>query len=422
VARVAGRAVFNSLQIYDRRERLVVWLADVGLRMLAAPLHVWRKREDSRAPARVLVVRLERIGDLLMAFDALADLRSQLPAAHIDLVVGSWNTGLALAMGVADQVETLDAPWMVRGGVARSTWRQVVAHALGWRERRYDLAINFEPDIRSNLLLALSGARRRVGFFTGGGGAVLTHATPYEPTAHTRDNARRLVQVALTGYPADANTPQCLEPHPSPGLENAPGEPSDVTTRLGIPEAARDAARRILGAAWDSTCIGIHASGGRPIKQWHLDRFAEVATSLARSHDATIVLTGIEDDRTMVRAVRDAIPGDVRVVDVSGQPSLLELAAIIERLALLVTGDTGPMHLAAAVGTPVVAVFGPSDPARYAPSTANARVVRIDLPCSPCNRIRLPPARCVGHVPDCLDGITVEHVLAAAHGLLGDRS
>ena len=92
---------------------------------------------------------------------------------------------------------------------------------------------------------------------------------------------------------------------------------------------------------------------------------------------------------------------------------------MLSKCALLVTGDTGPMHLAASVGTPIVAVFGLSLPARYGPRSAEARVVRIDLPCSPCNRIRRPPARCVGHTPDCLEGIAVSRVLEAAHSLLG---
>jgi ADP-heptose:LPS heptosyltransferase len=91
---------------------------------------------------------------------------------------------------------------------------------------------------------------------------------------------------------------------------------------------------------------------------------------------------------------------------------------VLKRLAIFVTGDTGPMHLAAAVGTPVVALFGPSVPARYAPLTTDSRVVRVDLPCSPCNRIRRPPDRCRGRVPECLDGISVDAVLAAARGLL----
>ncbi|HET7217361.1 MAG TPA: glycosyltransferase family 9 protein, partial [Vicinamibacterales bacterium] len=83
-----------------------------------------------------------------------------------------------------------------------------------------------------------------------------------------------------------------------------------------------------------------------------------------------------------------------------------------------VTGDTGPMHLASAVGTPVVAVFGPSDPARYAPRGPLDRIVRIDLPCSPCNRIRRPPARCAGHTPDCLSGIAAQQVVDAALDVL----
>jgi ADP-heptose:LPS heptosyltransferase len=131
-----------------------------------------------------------------------------------------------------------------------------------------------------------------------------------------------------------------------------------------------------------------------------------------------LVLTGTSHDTTIVRDVQAAIPSDVRVVNVSGQADLLDLAAVIERLAVFVTGDTGPMHLAAAVGTPVVALFGPSDPVRYAPRTVTSCIVRIDLPCSPCNRIRLPPERCRGHVPDCLDGIGVDHVIAAARELL----
>ena len=86
-------------------------------------------------------------------------------------------------------------------------------------------------------------------------------------------------------------------------------------------------------------------------------------------------------------------------------------------LDLLITGDTGPMHLAAAMGTPVVALFGPSDPRRYGPLTEDARILRVDLPCSPCGQVRLPPERCRGHVPDCMDGISVAMVLAAADEL-----
>jgi ADP-heptose:LPS heptosyltransferase len=161
----------------------------------------------------------------------------------------------------------------------------------------------------------------------------------------------------------------------------------------------------------------VHVSGGRAIKQWPPQRFAEVARRLANAYGATIVLTGAPEDRPLVEGVRQALEG-ASVIDASGEADLPTLAALLERLDLFITGDTGPMHVAGAVGTPVVAVFGPSDPARYALRGPADRVVRVDLPCSPCNRIRLPPERCVGHTPDCLEHITADHVVAAALDVL----
>ena len=166
--------------------------------------------------------------------------------------------------------------------------------------------------------------------------------------------------------------------------------------------------------------VGIHVSGGRAIKQWPEARFRDVAEWLIRERSAGIVLTGSAADRAQVEIVRSALPAD-RVCDLSSGVGLLTVAAAIAQLDLFVTGDTGPMHLAHAVGTPVVAVFGPSDPRRYAPRGVRDSVVRIDLPCSPCNRIRLPPARCTGHVPDCLAGITTAPVLAAIDEILQAR-
>jgi lipopolysaccharide heptosyltransferase II len=269
--------------------------------------------------------------------------------------------------------------------------------ALTWRPQRWDLAVNFEPDIRSNVLLALSGAPRRAGFTTGGGGALLTGAIPYDPRAHVSVNAVRLVQHAL-------------------GVPESPAPPAP---RLAIPDSASRAAAAMLGIRADRPVVAVHPSGGREIKQWPPDRFGAVAARLARARGgAQLVLTGADADRPLGDAVRAALPTDAPVIDLIGRADLVLLAAVLKAVDVLITGDTGPMHLAAAVGTPVVAVFGPSDPARYAPLARDARIVRVDLPCSPCNRIRRPPARCVGHTPDCLLGVGVEAVFDAAQELL----
>jgi ADP-heptose:LPS heptosyltransferase len=105
-------------------------------------------------------------------------------------------------------------------------------------------------------------------------------------------------------------------------------------------------------------------------------------------------------------------------VNLAGVLDLADLAGLLSEFDLLVTGDTGPMHLASAVGTPLVALFGPADPRRYGPRSPHQRVLRVDLPCSPCGQVRLPPERCRGRIPDCMDGIQAAVVAGAAIELL----
>src|SRR3982751_4328191 len=167
-----------ALTIADRRDRVLVTIADALLLPLAAR-RVFR-RPPSAAPMRILCLRLERIGDLLMTLPALAALRAAAPDATIDLVVGSWNRDLAAAIPAVNRVETLDADWLSRGD-AGDPPLALAAEASQWRRRRYDLAINFEPDIRSNIALAAVGAAWTAGFGSGGGGALLDLAIEYDP-------------------------------------------------------------------------------------------------------------------------------------------------------------------------------------------------------------------------------------------------
>jgi ADP-heptose:LPS heptosyltransferase len=166
---------------------------------------------------------------------------------------------------------------------------------------------------------------------------------------------------------------------------------------------------------------GIHVGAGRAVKEWPAERFAAVGARLAVDEGVTIVLTGAEEDRAAADVLRAALPPSVPCVNLVGRADILSLAAVFRRLDLLITADTGPMHLAAALDVPIVAVFGPSSPERWGPLSARCRIVRTDLPCSPCNRVRTPPARCVGHTPDCLEAVGTDAVLRAARELLADR-
>ena len=386
------------LQIHDPLERRLVATADAALRIAAA---FRRSGTAARDPRRILLLRLERIGDLVMALPAIRDVRALAPDAHIDLVVGSWNAPLARAIPNVDGVATLDAAWLAREGEGRSA-PSLLRDAREWRRKQYDLAINFEPDIRSNLMLAAAGARRTAGWRSAGGGPLLDLALDYDPSTHTSANARRLVEATFGRTPPDSARPL-----------------------LVIPDAAAAAAASRLRTTNDGPfdraqgrpLVGIHVSGGRAIKQWEPARFADVARRLVDRRGATIVATGSPTDRPLVDGLREAM-APRPVLDASSSGDLVSAAATLARLDLLITGDTGPMHVASAVGTPVVAIFGPSDPARYMTTGPLDRIVRVELPCSPCNRIRRPPSRCIGHTPDCLAGVGVDAVYDAASAVL----
>jgi len=384
-----NRVRVNPLQIANRRERVVVQLADTLLR----PLGWWPTRTPQIE--RILLLRLERIGDLLMVLEAIADVRAAWPDATIDLATGSWNESLARLVPGISHVHVVDVPWLSRGERPTS-WPVILQAARRWREHRYDLMVNFEPDIRSNFLGWLSGAPIRAGYASGGGGPLLTRVGRYDPTRHVAGNARALVSEAAAGR---APTVHSVHAH---------------RLKVGATEQARVDDRL---ASLARPLIGLHVSGGRESKQWHLDRFAAAAARVAAATSGTIVLTGASSDQPLVDAVASQLTAHP-VVSMAGTVSLPETAALMQRLGVLITGDTGPMHLAAAVGAPVVALFGPSDPVRYGPRAARERILRVQLPCSPCGLVRLPPERCRGHVPDCMDGITVDAVVAAALELL----
>ncbi len=403
--------MFDHLQIDDRRERWLVGCADLLLKPVG-DIGRWRRPAATAPPRRVLLFRLERIGDLLMTLDALGEVRRRLPDAVLQLVVGTWNAALARLIPAVDHVETLDVPWLSREATP-STLAAVVDRTARWRRQAFDLTINFEPDIRTNALAAASGAPRRSGWAAKGGAAFLTDALPYDPSLHVAANALRLV---------DRTLPTAVEGEHGAGVRTAangsvpPG--GAAVGGLRIPAAARTRAeRRFAARDGRGPLIGLNPGAGRAVKEWPAERFAAAAARLAAMTQATVVLLGSAAEQRQAAAVARALPAGVPRMDLLGAP-LVDLAAILERLTLLIVGDTGPMHLAAAVGTPVVAIFGPSDPARYAPRSARTTVVHADLWCRPCNRMRHPPARCRGATPDCLEGVTTDAVVAAARRLL----
>jgi len=388
-------------RVYDSRERLALGLLDLPGRALAAVGHglgLLRPAPpiDSGALRDVLVLRLDRIGDVLMSLPALHDLRRALPQARIRLAVGQWSRD-AVRSAPVDELLIWSAPWAGRSDEGADgmgeLWRR--AGSLSG----LDLALDLQGDVRAAVLMWRTGARLRVGYANTGGAYLLTHVLPLDETVSWVEQNRRAVGN-LVGA--------------TPGPPRLPGLAADARA-----EGERLAAS--LGLGTRRPLVGIHPGGGRRVKQWPAERWSAVGARLQRAFGATLVLTGSETERPLAQAVAASLPE--APVDLTGRLSVREMMALVGALDLFLSPDTGPMHMACALGTPSVSVFGPSDPVRYFSGgdydPALHRVVRAELWCSPCNLIRRPPAECAGsRAPECLELVSEDAVYAAAEALL----
>jgi heptosyltransferase-2/heptosyltransferase-3 len=379
-------------RIYDPWERLALAALDLPLRAIGPSL----PRGGSSAPRSILVLRLDRMGDLVMSLPALSALREALPDARIRLAVGTWSAALA-ATAPVDEVLVWSAPWVGRAQEGAEGYGALFSRARKLRADPPDLAFDLQGDIRAILLMAATGARRRVGYANTGGGALLTDVLPWDETVSWVEQNLRAIRGVFPGAAPTRGT--LLLPE-----ERARGE--EILRRLGV-----------LGKR---PLVGLHPSGGRAVKEWDRARWAALAGRLARDLGATILVTGGASDRELSRVVlADLGSGH----DLAGALGIREMLSLLAHLDLFVSSDTGPMHMACAVGTPSLSLFGPTDPVRYFSGAVDSsptphRVLRADLWCSPCNLVRKPPRECAVD-PECLRLLSADQVFEEAASILG---
>lgn len=318
---------------------------------------------------RILIVKLSAIGDVVHTLPALMTLRRHRPDAEIHWLVEEPGAALLSDHPALNQVlivprkksnsRASEGPW--GGAVAR--WWQFTRQ---FRSRRYDLALDFQGLAKSAIWIALARSRRKVGFGRGlprsneGAWLVLNERIP-PPSAdmHALDRGLRLLEAI--------------------GFERSPLE-------YGLPRFAEDEAKASAqlaeaGLAAGTRFIAVNPVTRWPTKDWEASRFAATCDRLVAA-GWPVVFTGGGGDRTAIDAIVAGMKERASRLD--GRTSLRGLAEVYRRAAVLLTTDTGPMHLAAAVGTPVVALFGPTAPWRTGPYGEGHVVLRQDLTCSPC--------------------------------------
>ena len=314
---------------------------------------------------RILIIKPSSLGDVVHALPVLAGLRAAYPEAHIAWLVGTSFAPLLEGHPLLDEIIRFDRRHY--GKMLRSPRSLVdfVRFVLALRRRRFDLVLDLQGLFRSGFLSLASGARRRVGFADAREMAGIF----YNHRVQTSRRSCHAVEVNL-----------CMGREL--GLKVDP-----PSFPLGLRPEELAAARRLLSEAHGAEIERFTAviPGARwDTKRWRSDRLGELIDRMAAGGLPKCVLLGGPDDRSIAEAVRAA--ARVPVVDLVGRTSLRELAAVLSLADLVVCQDSGPMHLAAALDKPLVAIFGPTNPARTGPYCPSARVVSLPLECSPCYR------------------------------------
>jgi len=340
----------------------------------------------------LLVFSPNWLGDAVMALPAVADLRRHAPVRRLIVAARPSVEGLWQVAAGVDQVVTLSAS----RGAAR--WRALRHSIRAVAMVRADVAVLLPNSMQTALAARWAGIPERWGYRRNLRGRLLTRAVPRpRRPVHQVDYYCTLVAQL--------------------GIENGPRTP-----RLGAPQSAIGAARDILAAdGWKpgTRLLGVApgaAYGGA--KRWPAERFAEVAARAARVHGAATVLVGTSADGAAAWAIEAELDkigrahGQPAVINLVGRTDLPLLIGVLSQCAAFVSNDSGAMHLAAAVGTPVVALFGPTDERITAPVGERARVLTSPAWCRPCLLRECP----LDH--RCMTGIGASDVIRAAGEML----
>ena len=345
-------------------------------------------------PEQVLVVRTGAIGDVVNALVFATALKAAWPGVRIGWVAHGLVRPLLEGHPDVDRVHAWDRE---RGPAG------LVEVAREVRRVGYDLAVDLQRITKSALLARLSGAPRVLGFDrprTKEGSWLWTNervARPAGDASAEQHMLERYLEVA--GHVLGASGPP-------PALHRfPPDEDADATAAEIVERAGASPVVAAVGAT-------------KPVNRWEPARFGRLAARLAREAGVPVCLTGGPAERAVAEealAAARAESGSAAVLDLVGQTSLRELSALLGRSRAFVGCDTGPMHLAAARGVPVVALFGPADPRRTGPyppvplpGGPRHRIVRVPPPCAPCNRKTCNQPR---HA--CMEDLSVEAVFEA---------
>ena len=352
------------------------------------------KSPNADAVSKVLIRGTNWVGDAVISIPAMREIRRIFPKAHISLLVRPWVREIYSAVEFVDEILDYDKSGTHKGFAG---FQRLVSDL---RQRRFDLAILLQNAFEAALLAWCARIPRRVGYARDGRSLLLTDACRIDPAVRRVHQAYYYLGI-LSGMG---------------WLQERLWERDDfaLSTTVGVLEADADTAREMLrtaGIQKGETVIGLNPGAYYgAAKRWFPDRYAAVADSLATRHGARIVIFGSSSDLAVAKEVAAAM-GHAAVV-LAGRTTLGQLMGLIKECRLLITNDSGPMHLAAALDVPQLAIFGSTSEIATGPLSRKAVVLKHQVECSPCFLRECPTDF------RCMKEISAKQVLEEAERLL----
>jgi lipopolysaccharide heptosyltransferase II len=348
-------------------------LLDNYLGKLAIPLASKFSVRAANVPHKFLVIRPGGIGDAVLLLPALMTLKRVFPQASIDVLAEIRNAGVFPLYPAIERVYRYDKP----------------GDLIAVLRTRYDVVIDTEQWHRLSALVArLTRAPLLIGFATNNRARLFTHPVAYSHDDFETDSFYRLLQPILGEPPAQVHEPYCT-----------------------IPAAADAKAATLLGELAGKAFVAIFPGASIQEKRWGVERFVALADCFAKMGIPLVILGGKSEAHA-----GDKILGGESGKNLTGETTLAESVAVISKAAVLVSGDSGLLHLAACLGRPTVSLFGPSNTRKWAPKGEQHVTIARHLPCVPCSKFGYTP-KCPVNVR-CMAEISVEEVAAAVAMLL----
>lgn len=382
-----------SMQALQRADTLLGWIGCALLQPVRWLRPIGRLFPRRAKSGRILLIKFWGIGSLQLLTPSVRSLRWRHPGAELVLLTLAQNRAAVESLGVFDRVITLD--------VDGAGWLRIFARILGTcrrlRGEHFEEVYDFEFFTRFSALIALAtGSLSTHGFATHKvwRGAFHHRTVLFNRYWHVARNFRLLAG----------------------GEDGRAIEAADVDPMTYTPADEARVDELLAGVEAPFCVLNPNAGTLSLERRWPPPSFAELAGRLVLEEDLRVVLVGSRSEIAYTGHVREMVGerAQDQVHDLSGQLSATELAALLARADAVVSNDSGPMHLAAALDAPTVGLFGPETPVMYAPLGSNAEALYRPTPCSPCINVHdNKVASCIYGRPECLVNITVDEVLGA---------